>query len=528
MTVRWRSRILRLVGIFWLGCVSWLGAQSGMDSTRVFWQNLYEAVTARLQFQLLQHPDSLARAFFQDAQEFARHGDWVAALDMLELVQEMLQEAVSTNPSHATDPAERPHAESPGVSASLPPYGAPPLAFQWEVGVDYSRQEFEMTYLNVDRLIVEELRNPYLAMQYSQRLGNAPYRFDLFHRIRWDRQFLVYNFFNQFQWQAGPYLSRFLFDGGMYRSSSDSLGHFLDGQLRVTWGQLYRWPTRWYFTGRVRLKRYLQKDSLWADLNVVAARIVLERAYSLYASGLLEYRSEMYQETRGVGQFYLQHLFQVRYDWRQSYRQQLNVSLIATKRWFRTQLNREQYRNRFQEVRGQFVWDWPFYQKWNLALVVAASGRKHRSADEINPNFVQAEGKFILKYFFQFTQSIGLGAVWGGRWHRALGAVASVVKQQDYTLRGGVIQINYLNNRDWILNLEYQLLFVHYPQSRTTSLPAFYSNRISHSMMVVGWVPISPRWQFQLSVNYDQQQHPDYENSDSRNSVFNVGLLYAF
>ncbi|NOX37845.1 MAG: hypothetical protein GXO78_09950 [Calditrichaeota bacterium] len=527
MIVRWRTNTLCLAGIIWLGCASGLLAQAGVDSTRIFWQNMYEAVAARVEFQLLQHPDSLASALFQDAREFARQGDWMAALDMLELVQGMVRETVSPDQSSddATSTAsteDRPTSTNPHAAWS------PPLAFQWEMGVDYSRQEFEMTYLNVDSLIVDELRNPYLALQYSQSLGSEPYRLDLFHRIRWDRQFFVYNFFNQFQWQAGEYLSRFQFDGSMYRSATDSLGHFLDGQLGMTWGKLYRWPTRWYVTGRVRLKRYLQKDSLRADLNFLTARLVVEHAFSLYASGLLEYSPEMYQETRGVGQFYVQHRLRTRYDLRRSYRQQFSVSLVATDRQFRTQLNREQYRNRFWEVAGRLLGDWPLVQNWNGALEVAVTRRTHRQADEINPDFVDAEGKFILKYFFQLTHSVGLGTVWGGRWHRAPGTIAGVVRQQDYTLRGGVLQVNYLNDRDWFISLEYQLLYVTYPQSRTTSLPTFYSNRISHSMMAVGWIPLSPRWQLQLSVNYDQQRHPDYENSDSRNSVFNVGLVYAF
>ncbi len=519
----------RWVLVVMLVVVQALSAQTDPDSSFIFWENMFEAVSAQVEYSVTVTPDSLVRSLLREAQRLAREGDWPAALEMVTLIQELIRDG-----SAAAAESENP--SSPAVDEPVPtdppevrlPDTAAPLRFQWEVGVDYSRQEFEMTYWNTDSLVVDELRNPYLAVQYTQRFGNEARGFDLFHRLRWDRQFIVYNVFNQFQIQRGEYISRVYLDGGMYRSATDSLGHFLDGQLGWVWGKWYRWPTRWYVGGRSRIKRYLQKDSLRADLTYGYLQMVVEHYFSLNASLALEYFPEIYRESRGVGQFYRQHRLQGRYDWRRSYRQWINAVLGWVYRRFENQLNQEQYRNTYRQAAVQFRMDWPLLGPINGFWELSAAWRKHGLSDEVNPDFREMAIKGLVKYYPQLTRSLGAGMVWGYRRHSAGRSLPRSIREQDYSMIGGVVQVNYLNQRDWFFTLEYQLLYVIYPESRTTSLPTFYSNRVNHSITALGWIPLFSRWQLQVSINYDRQRHPQYENSDSRNSVFNVGLVYAF
>ena len=110
--------------------------------------------------------DSLISYMLADARALAEAQDWASA-------NEILSTAIDLLPLSATYTSDMVLSSVPGMTDAATPLTGLYLAtarsrFEIESGVDYSQQEFEVTLLENDSVIAEQLQSPYASISLFQ------------------------------------------------------------------------------------------------------------------------------------------------------------------------------------------------------------------------------------------------------------------------------------------------------------------------------------------------------------------------
>ncbi|NIT55470.1 MAG: hypothetical protein GWN00_04310, partial [Aliifodinibius sp.] len=119
--------------------------------------NLYENALLQVENLIItQSPtDSLIFYLLSDAKDFANKKRWYEGYEILKTIMELFGESVQSVEAIYEDDTSIPtnSTANDGVPRSIEYTDYPTFPFQLEVGVDYSRQEFELSFVENDSTI---------------------------------------------------------------------------------------------------------------------------------------------------------------------------------------------------------------------------------------------------------------------------------------------------------------------------------------------------------------------------------------
>ncbi|MEZ4766049.1 MAG: hypothetical protein R3C26_23540 [Calditrichia bacterium] len=109
-------------------------------------------------------PDSLIAQMVSDAESLAAEQNWDAANTVLETIIDMfaIPELSQVSEKQNVTSLKNDAGNYSPIAAKLQP------RFEIESGIDYSQQEFEVSFLENDSVLTDELRSPYVSFNWFQ------------------------------------------------------------------------------------------------------------------------------------------------------------------------------------------------------------------------------------------------------------------------------------------------------------------------------------------------------------------------
>lgn len=496
-------------------------------------KNLFENAMLQVENLIItQSPtDSLIFYLLSDAKNFGNKEYWRDGYEILNTILEIYGEgSVSVDSDIESSQSDNKNLITQSVDSTISNYPYyPTFPFQLEVGVDYSLQEFELSFVENDSTIVEELQNPYIGLLFNHThiLGNQTLSFN--HRFRLDNQFIYYSLFGSYQSNKLGNQNRLDFESYFYHQDSKDNADFLDNQLRYTWSNSDYGERLFYINLRGRYKTYFQQDSLNSDIFSTALNSYYEHFFNSTNSFYLNIIPELYQEQKDLGLSYFQTRAGTFYRIRKNYNQYYELGAEIIYRDFKDDFSDVEYQNKYLSLEPRLEGEFPFNPHCSMSFKMEFENRNYQTADEINPNFIYFNGEGLFKYYWEDFKSAGLGYFFEKQNHRADDdLVTPLVEQENFYSYGIIVNLEIMNFSGFLLSLEYRLSMRTYPDSQESLFYAYYSDRFVHSINAFGWIPIGDRWQVQLFANYDNDQDRENEQNDNRSTVLNVGLIYKF
>lgn len=529
------AHIVLQLGLVW-GAVFALAAQTDVaaGATASLEQSLYENARIQLEIALaLQaNPDSLLWFLMADADTLAASGDWPGAREVLNAAFALVDFITAEAEPAAADLLALSDASS-ADDLFLDTF-QPASNFQFETGVDYSLQEFETSFIESDSILVDELQNPYFAMAFFQPLTWGRESVLLTHRLRLDNQYWYYNFYGTLERRSGARVRRVEFDGSYFRVQTAPESDFLDNRLAFYLGDAAAGKHRWYLNLQSRYKWYPADDSLSGDIFSAGLSAHYEYAFDFSHSFYLHWAPGIYRESRSPGTRYLQNRFSGYYRVLEGIHHFLETGVETIYQRYEPSSGNDPSDtapegDRYFTLKPRLRVEWSLAPWLGIDADLQWERKNDALANAVYPSYDRWYGEAVPKWLEDDLTSLGLGGFWEKQAHRTTEeSELAWAQQADFNAYGLVLKGEYLNLKGSMINAEYRLSWRNYPNAEASWFDTFYSNRFIHSISIFGWIPLTRRWQFQLFVNYDNDQDRDNAFNDSRNTFLNAGLIYKW
>ncbi len=512
----WRSCLTGV--ILWLGMVTPLLAG---DSTAVYWENLWATRQAQIELMFAQYPvhDSILDSLYAQAQQAYARQDYQVAYELLMMVWELAVVDTSTV------------AEFEGSSVfwdSTATVSAQNSPFQIEVGIDESAYQTRSVLLPETSSEIYAYRSPYTAIQWNYTAGSGEQSFALNHRIRVDNQYFNYFLRNYWQRQVKRYFFRLDVNGDYYHDFRDSTNKYVNLDVAAIVGNRYAFPFQWYLRGFFRMKRYLNAQAVYPQLNQKGVEVNGEWAVGWFhrIGGALGW--DDYGEFNPRWNWYQTASGRVFYRYARTVQRYWESSVYVEQRRFATFLDTTQYANQYVETTVQVRGEIPLWGSLSNYWKVYGQWRNAQTADAFTPNEQSITLEVQPRWYWGLTNYMGMGVYFERSNYRADGQADGYVRTFDRTIQGVTLSINYLDTRNRSVVLEVRWGNATYPQGEKNPFPTLYSDTRTFSINGMVWWPITRHIQLQGFMNYNTERSLTYENTASSGTTFSFGIVYRW
>lgn len=482
-------------------------------------KDLYLVAVTELQVQLSQSTtvDSVCLGLAKDAEDFADAERWadayalaITALDLLDFQNPPLQRVAASN----IEPGYQSFSE-PAASTNL----------QIETGLDYSQQEFETSFLEGDSVFFEQLRSPFFGFNYRHPLGPATATLD--HRVRFDQHFLNYSLTGRLDRGTISSQRNVEVEGGFFHSPTEDQQSFIESRAALSFSGGRYGSRRWRVEADSRFKYYPGQDSLRGHIMTAGATMGLDMALTPVSSFFTTVWPRYYREFRDSGYRYWEVRGQAGWRHLQVIRMRREISATIVYNRFLSGFSPGGQENYFLELLPQINWNWSLTKNLGFELEGNVQFRRHRDANDVTPDFFLQSVVLMPEFYLNDFTTIGAGFVHEGRQH-STPFNDNFSAQADYRSIGGILHFDWTTLTGAFLSASYQLSQRNYPNAVVSVFDSFYSDRLTHSISLFGWLPINQQWRVQLLVNYDNEQDRQFEQNDIRSTLLNAGIIYQY
>lgn len=470
--------------------------------------------------------DSLLLGLKADAVELAETGSWPDALELIGLLAEMLevnQEDIEVN------------MRSEGTNSAL--FAAKPeskRSFTIETGFDFSRQEFGISPVETDTSILEELQNPFVEISYSQPiyLNNSELKFR--HDFRADNQFLNYGL--NMNWEKkGAVNSRLETSLDYNYAQNEDFSSYLDSRSRINIGSTGRGRLRWSVDGELTYKDFSDRDSLASDVFSGSTSLYLERMWKSDHSLVFRVAPGFYQLGNSQGRF-TQNQSTLSYRYQAGLNNKLELSLSSLFQDYEYTLEpvltndaNEEYENTYVTFEPEILLEKQLASQFGIQMSGRMERLWFRDSNSITPDELLFTAKVVPRIYFNELNSLGFGWRGTSKEHRAEVDEETIFAQEaDYFANGFVATFDYLSLGGMFINLEYEALWRSYPNTTENTFSTFYSDRFTHLVSLIAWLPLNDNWRIQAFANFEDEEDREFKVNDSQSTILSISLQYSF
>ena len=482
-------------------------------------RDFYDSRLLQLEFLQQQSgiPDSSFIYLKQEAGYFARQKDWETALDLVNQALEIVRAV--------------PETEITEKETVVDPLVTFPSGWQWtlEMGSDYSRQEYEMSFIESDSVVLEQLHNPFLALRFSRQGKWKSDTYQFFNYFRGDNELLQSSSSLALESSDYSHYWRLETQSDLFWQYREEQGSFWENQLRADWNRQIGSRQRLIFYSQARYKLHFPADSTYG--NVLSGELAVAlRHYLHYLSWLeISFRPSYYNENQLLGLRYMQIQSQVELQHRLDFNLYFTAQLNHYYRNFRSRQPDGDRLNSYHRVQPVAEAELPVFHPFGIAAKAEGEWRWYGSPNASYSNFNFASLSASLKYYLGNYNSVGIGYVYESETHRTTQAdERSLVEQENFHAGGILLSLDIMQQSGFMISLTYKFTLRTYPNAGADDVFGYYSNRRIHSIQGIGYLPLSSHWQFQLFANYDNDRDRDREANDNFSTIFNLGLSYKF
>jgi hypothetical protein len=470
--------------------------------------------------------DSLAVYLREEINYFTESEEWETALALIDQLITYYQEQNQI----FENPPDFGQSDS-FINAEIPQLYTSPERLQWtlETGTDYSRQEFEMSFIETDSVIIEELNNPFFAFRVSKSGYLNKKNYQVFQYLRSDEDLLQTT--TSFSLESTDYKNYWRIESlsDFFWQYQQDKGNFWENQIIGILNKSFSNQDRIYIYSQLRYKIYFNPDSSFGQLFATETSGSFRHFFELMSWFEISARSTLYNENQHLGLHYGQIHSKSEISVRSDYNRLFLVQANHYYRSFRSRLTDGDYRNSYNQFQPIMEGEIPIFTPFGISGRAELQIRRYSQPDvsRSNFNFSSLEGR--LKFYLDESTSIGLGYIYETENHRStIDSEKTLVEQENFFARGLSFSADILRENGLLLTLLYQFTLRDYPNAESSDLLGYFSNRKIHSLTGICYIPISLHWQFQLLANYDNDRDRDREANDNFSTIFNIGFAYKF
>ena len=492
-------------------------------------ESIYESRKVQLQFLLNQSSlqDSLVDSYLKEADYFAKQEEYNLATDLLNVAIDYLTLIPDTSYSGDiifSDLLMPLVGENSYMEPVLNPW-----QMTAEVGTDFSRNEYELSFLESDSIILEQINNPFLALRLSRSISQAQRWLNFYNFSRIDQDLFQTSFY--LAMESMGYEKNWRIEGrtDWFWLLQESSGTFWENELRLYWNHLLTSRNRLYLQSNLRSKIYFPSNETFRNIFEGEVEASIRHHFRILHWIEISVRPRGYQESQSAGSHYTQLNAQFEYNNRADYNRYILGRIDYYYRDFKNSIYTENYTNQYQSIRPSLETEWPFWGPWGIKGHLEGDRRSYQNPDVTYSDYLYTYVDLQLKFYFSAYHAVGIGYLSEMENHLSDDAAeSSIVDLEDFHSNGVSFSVEILQMKGLMLSLNYGYLLRTFPYAGNDDILGIYSNRRIHSLQLFGFLPFGRHWQFQFYANYDNDQDRDHENNDNLNTLFNLSLLYQF
>jgi len=498
------------------------------ESSEPLEEDLFANALLQVETALLIAPtsDSLLLGLKGDAVELAEAGNWSDALELVGLLLEMLD--VNQSDIQLNEPSDQTVISLAATNSRIG------RSFSIETGFDFSRQEFGISPVETDTSILEELQNPFVEISYSQPvyLENSELKFR--HDLRADNQFLNYGL--NMNWvKKGKVHSRIETSIDYNYAQNEEFASYLDSRTGINLSGRGRNNFRWSLDGELTYKDFSNQDSIAADVFSGTSSLYLERVWKSDHSLLFRISPGFYRLGNSQGRF-SQNQSMLSYRYQAGLNNKLELSISSLLQDYEYALEPvltndaiEEYENSYITFEPEVLVEQQLASHFGIKLTGRMERLWFRDSNSITPDELMFTAKVIPKLYFNELNSIGLGWRGTSKEHRAAVDEETIFAQEaDYFANGLVATFDYLSLGGMFINLEYEAYWRSYPNTTENTFSTFYSDRFTHLISLIAWLPLNDNWRIQAFANFEDEEDREFKVNDSQSTILSISLQYSF
>ena len=492
-------------------------------------EELFTNALLQVETALLTSPtsDSLLLGLKADAEELAEAGSWQDALELIGLLIEMM-EVVPQTDVKTTIGGKVSNAAVSGANLEKK------SSFSIETGFDFSRQEFGISPIETDTSILEELQNPFVEISYVQPvfLNNSELKFR--HDLRADNQFLNYGL--NMNWEKkGDVNSRLETSLDYNYAQNEDFSSYLDSRTRINLAGGRRGRLRWSIDGELTYKDFSDQDSLASDVFSGSTGLYLERIWKADHSLVFRLAPGFYRLGNSQGRF-TQNQSTLSYRYQAGLNNKLELSISSLLQDYEYTLEPvltsdaiEEYENSYATFEPEILFERQLASHFGVKMTGRMERLWFRDSNSITPDELMFTAKVIPRIYFNELNSIGLGWRGSSKEHRAAVDEETIFAQEaDYFANGFIATFDYLSLGGIFINLEYEALWRSYPNTTENTFSSFYSDRFTHLISLIAWLPLKDNWRIQAFANFEDEEDREFKVNDSQSTILSLSLQYVF
>ncbi len=397
-------------------------------------------------------------------------------------------------------------------------------------GIDYNRQEFEVGYFQTDSVFIDQVRKPYIALNYRQHLVNTALNATFFLLdLRYDKENMTTLAKLETDFTTKYLESRINF-GFVYDNNAlfPELS-YKEGNTR----QYFRWQVSagivWLLDNTLRYKKYNNPSVSVPDF----IRDQLSSSFTLWSRGSNSYSFSYnldYNESLHIANNdYRMHTFDFVVA-------NINPALFnyAVDLGYRT--NRFRYivsdstiKNNSQSIFADINITINLTKQARIRTIYRPKIKSYKLKTEQEPDYTYHELSAMFNFDLSTQINMESGFLYESKIHKEFsGSQAEYIKEQNYHGSGLALGFNYSSLDGYYISLNGSYLWRRYPDAIDLDIFRMYSNKNILNLLLMLQIPISNHFEINAFVSYDNDQDLDTDENNTRSSFFSAEIVYKF
>ncbi len=465
--------------------------------------------------------DSLVIQLIEEAEYFADQHSYELAIDFLDQAINLVLETPSIEP-------QTKHSTEIGPDMNIVP--ADHYSNRWqtdlEAGTDYSRSEYELSFIETDSVILEEIHHPYTAIRLSRNNIQGNRFIDYYGYGRIDRSLM----------QASLALStgnsnirnnwRFNSSSDLFWLLDENSGNFWENEIGFFFSRHYASSRSIQLSTNWRYKFYFPVEETYQDLLDGRFQFVLRQTFSWLHWAEILLQPSLYRESRIQGLRYYQIQITPHYQYMNQYNQYID---LTARFYYRNFESNDYGGGKYNSIQPRIETETPLVGPFGIQLFGEWERRLYGQPNLIYPDFHRGSFEIQGKLYLSPLLTFGTGYLYEYESNRVDSPEEQdLAMQENFKASGWVISIDWTRLDGTILSIAFRHSNRDYPHAGSQDFLGIYTNRRVFSIQGLGYFPLSRSWKFQFFINYDGDRDRDRDNNDHFTTIFNAGFVYSF
>ncbi len=406
--------------------------------------------------------------------------------------------------------------------------GEPKKQATWQAisGVDFNRQEFEMSFSQQDSTLLGEIGKPYFGWnanlplwQQSERLLalRNGFRVD-FENIRADYQ-LRYDGSDGDYVYLGGYLNynKIEIDNSFWEQ-------VLQSRLTVATNRSWRLNYSQY----LNYKLYRGTDESFGDFYRL--RTDIQSRWQLTPTMLFDVglQGEMNEYLGRDDNDYRHGAVRLTFSDRSPDGFSWSFGLEPALRRYSYSIDDSTIFNRYNQWTLESWIQQPISSRFRFELEDRFIRKIYGTPSSLEPDYNWNYLRPAIIWTAASGWEFGLGYEWEWKLHNIQEIEGIDVTEQNYNSNGPYFQLNWFSPSGLYISLNGSYQWRRFPDSATNDLFSLYSNRNILSVFAVAMIPLHEKLALQVFANYDNDTDIDRDQENSQSIIFTAELQYTF